>query len=359
MPSENEILAALRGVNDPEIGRNIVDLGMVKDLAVQDGRIAFTLALTISGCPLRNQMAEESRRALLALPDVHEVVVSFGVMNEEERKRAFGDSKPALPKLTQFNLVRRVVAVMSGKGGVGKSSVTAMLAVALTRKGQKVGILDADITGPSIPRMFGLPPGGLQGGEQGMLPAATRGGIRVVSTNLLLREEDTAVIWRGPMISGTIKKFWSDTLWGRLDTLLVDLPPGTSDAALTVFNTMPVNGVIMVTSPQGLASMVVRKAVHMLQQVKVPVLGVVENMSYYVCPDTGSRHEIFGPSHAQEIAEEAQSPLWAQLPINPQIATECDAGRVEGLTLPIEMEQLAGQLIAVQAGESGVAQGNN
>jgi len=346
MPTQEEILAALQAVKDPEIGRNIVELKMVRDLNIRpDGEVSFTLALTIAGCPLRNQMAENARQVLMALPGVKSVSVTFGAMSEEERRAVFGDGRQALPKLNQFNLVKHTVAIMSGKGGVGKSSLTAMLAVVLARQGQKVGILDADITGPSIPKMFGLPPGGLRASEQGMLPAASKLGIRIVSANLLLNEEDTAILWRGPMISGAIRQFWSDALWGKLDTLLVDLPPGTSDASMTVATALPINGVIMVTSPQGLAAMVVRKAVNMLQQVNVPVLGVVENMSYYRCPDSGKRHEIFGPSHAEEVAVQANAPVWAHLPIDPLIAAQCDAGQVEQLDPPEEMLALAQHLM--------------
>ncbi|HNT53437.1 MAG TPA: Mrp/NBP35 family ATP-binding protein, partial [Anaerolineaceae bacterium] len=234
-----------------------------------------------------------------------------------------------LPKLNTASQIKRVIAVLSGKGGVGKSSVTALLAVALANAGQKVGILDADITGPSIPKLFGLPPGGLRGNDQGILPAITPLGIRVISTNLMVPEEDTAVIWRGPLITGAINQFWGDVLWGRLDTLLVDLPPGTSDATLTVLQTLPINGVVLVTTPQQLASLVVRKAVRMIQQLNVPILGVVENMSYYPCPDTGKHHDIFGPSHADEIAALANTTVWAKLPIDPRVAALADAGKIE------------------------------
>jgi Mrp family chromosome partitioning ATPase len=340
MPVESEIMAALRQVNDPELGRNLVELGMIHDLVIApDGNISFTLALTVPGCPMREQMAANARSALKALPGVKDVTIAFRTMTDAERKAVLGSAQPSLPKLNQLNSIGQVVAVMSGKGGVGKSSVTALLASALTRRGKKVGILDADITGPSIPKLFGLPAGGLRGSDQGMLPAVTQKGIKVISTNLMVKDENLPVVWRGPMIAGAIKQFYEEALWGKLDYLLVDLPPGTSDATLTVVQNLPLDGVILVSSPQGLAAMVVRKAVYMLKELQTPILGVVENMSYYRCPDSGKPHYIFGPSHAQEIADAASAPMWGCLPIDPDMAVLCDAGRVEEVQLP-EAESL-------------------
>lgn len=346
MPTQNEIMQALSRVIDPELGRNLVELNMIRELKVQDGRISFTLALTIPTCPLRDQIARQAEQAISALPGVQSVEITFGEMTPEERQAVLGRGQPALPKLNQFNHVERLIAVMSGKGGVGKSSVTALLAVALNRHGKKVGILDADITGPSIPKLFGLPPGGLRGSEQGILPAITNNGIRVISTNLMLQTEDTAIIWRGPMISSAIQQFWRDVLWGKLDVLLVDLPPGTSDAALTVVQSLPLNGVILVTTPQELATMVVRKAAHLLEQVNIPVVGLVENMSYFACPECGSTHDLFGPSHLDEIAGIFSNPLPAvRLPLQPTLATLGDAGRIEEATMN-ELEPLIEMIIA-------------
>lgn len=345
MPSQSEILDALRQVRDPEIGKDIVDLGMVRDLLIRsDGLVTFTLALTVPTCPAREQMAAYARQILLSLPGVSEVEIAFGMMSEEERKAVISQIRPNLPRLNAFNKIGQVIAVMSGKGGVGKSSLTALLAAEFARRGQKVGILDADITGPSIPRLFGLPAGGLRGNAQGILPAMTRSGIRVVSTNLLVPEEDTAVIWRGPMISGTIQQFWSDVLWGKLDVLLVDLPPGTADAALSVIQNLPLNGVILVTSPQQLSALVVRKAVHMLQELKIPILGVVENFSYYPCPESGVKHAIFGPSHASEVADIAGVEVLAQLPIDPHITELGDCGRIEEINM-IELSEVAARIL--------------
>jgi NifU-like protein involved in Fe-S cluster formation len=195
-----------------------------------------------------------------------------------------------------------------------------------------VGVLDADITGPSIPMLFGLH-GPVEFGPVGIRPLRSRTGIKVISMNLLLENEDQPVIWRGPMVGKAITQLWGDVMWGDLDYLLVDLPPGTSDASLTTLQSLPVNGIVMVTTPQSLASMVVRKAVHMAQAVKTPIIGVVENMAYFICPDCGKRHAIFGPSHAEEVALTANAPLLAQLPIDPLVAALCDAGKIEDVDL--------------------------
>ncbi len=330
-----EILDLLKQVKDPELKENIVELEMVRDLSFDAGCVTFTLALTIPGCPMKDRMAADARAVLLEHPAISEVEIAFGAMSKEEVKALFEKvKKTSQPSfLAQMNRVEKIIAVMSGKGGVGKSSVTGLLASSAARLGKKVGILDADITGPSIPKLFGLPAGGLRGGDAGMLPALTRGGIKVVSTNLLLKEEDTPTIWRGPLIAATIRQFWTHTIWGNLDYLFVDLPPGTSDAAITVLQNLPLSGVILVTTPQDLSTLVVKKAIHMVQKMNFPILGIVENMSFYPCPDTGNRHEIFGPSHVEEIAQLADTKITAKIPITPQIAANCDAGTLEELQL--------------------------
>lgn len=349
MPTEVEMMEALKKVIDPELGRSIVDLKMVRDLQIDpDGVVSFTLALTVPGCPMKDRMQRDAHAMLTALPGIRDVKVTFSAMTEEERKEVFGHSSNSLPKLNDFSRIGQTIAVMSGKGGVGKSLVTAALAVHLARQGKKVGILDADLTGPSIPKLFGLPPGGVRGSEMGILPANTRTGIRVMSTNLLVPEEDTAIVWRGPVVTGTIRQFYEQVLWGRLDVLLIDLPPGTSDANLTVIQNLPLDGAVLVTTPQALAALVVRKGVRMLQELKVPILGVVENMSYYICPDSGKQHEIFGPSHAAEVAQQAGTEIAARLPIRPEIAEQCDAGQVETVSIP-ELEAFARQLVSVPA----------
>jgi Mrp family chromosome partitioning ATPase len=217
---------------------------------------------------------------------------------------------------------------MSGKGGVGKSLVTGLLAVSLRRQGLRVGILDGDITGPSIARMFGTQGQPLKSPSGGIDPLRSRGGVKVMSMNMFLENESDPVVWRGPMVSSALKQFYSDVDWGDLDYLLVDLPPGTSDAPMTVLQSLPVDGIVIVSSPQLLANMVVKKCINMVRQLKGVIVGVVENMSYFQTPD-GERYEIFGPSNGTDLVEMTGSPLLAQLPIDPILTSLCDAGRVE------------------------------
>lgn len=231
-------------------------------------------------------------------------------------------------KLNELSRVKKTVAVMSGKGGVGKSLVTGMLAVSAQRSGKKTAILDADITGPSIPKMFGVHDR-LEGSEFGFFPARSKTGIDMVSLNLLLEHETDPVIWRGSLIAGTVKQFWTDAIWKDEDVLFIDMPPGTGDVPLTVFQSLPVDGIVIVTSPQELVSMIVEKAVRMADMMNIPVLGIVENMSYFDCPDCGSRHYIFGKSDLEQIAETHHIPVTARLPIDPKLAAACDKGMIE------------------------------
>ena len=224
--------------------------------------------------------------------------------------------------------VKHVIAVVSGKGGVGKSTVTSLLAVAMRKLGYSVGILDADLTGPSIPQAFGLHEPAA-GSDDGILPAVTKDGIKVMSVNLLLPDAADPVVWRGPVLAGAVKQFWSDVIWGDVDYLFVDLPPGTGDVPLTVFQSLPVNGVVIVTSPQALVSMIVEKAVRMARMMNVPVYGFVENYSYLACPDCGKHIEVFGKSKLNELALEYSLPVLARLPIDPAVAALCDAGKME------------------------------
>jgi len=326
--TEAEIRKALEGVMDPELHKSLIELGMVREVRTQNGQVGITLALTTLGCPLKDQIVGDVKAAVGALEAVEEVTVELTEMTEEEKRR-IGIGVPEKGSAEHLNQIRRVIAVMSGKGGVGKSLVSGLLAMALRREGYQVGILDADITGPSIPKMF-LPRGAQLGvSPLGPIPPTSRTGIRVMSINLLLEQEDMAVIWRGPLVSGAIKQFWGDIFWGTLDYLVVDLPPGTSDASLTVMQALPISGIVLVTSPQDLAGMVVRKAAHMARQLDTPILGLVENMSYFECPDTGKRYEIFGPSHAAEVAAQIGVPFLGSLPIDPEIARLSDAGRIE------------------------------
>ncbi len=337
---------ALAAVMDPELGRSIVDMGMVHDLALDDGRLAFTLALTTMGCPMRSQIQADARAAALAVPGIHDVIINLREMTAEEKQGAFGGAAQSAGSAEGANHVRHVIAVVSGKGGVGKSSVSALLAIALARQGYAVGVLDADITGPSIPRM--LLPGEPHplGSPLGILPVESSLGIKVMSINLLLSDPNQAVIWRGPMIAGAIKQFWGDVVWGDLDYLIIDLPPGTSDPSLTVMQSVPLNGIVLVTTPQGLAGMVVRKAASMAEQLHIPILGLIENMSYFKCPCCGEVTELYGPSKALEVAGTMGIPLLGRLPIDPQVALLGDEGRLEEYAAE-EFGPVAERLIAL------------
>ena len=224
--------------------------------------------------------------------------------------------------------VKKVIGVISGKGGVGKSLVTSLLAVSARRRGFETAILEADITGPSIPKAFHVHEQ-LMGTDEGVIPAQTKTGIRLVSLNLLLENETDPVVWRGPVIAGTVKQFWTDVMWGDVDYMFVDMPPGTGDVPLTVFQSLPVNGVVLVTSPQELVGMIVKKAARMAEMMNVPVLGLVENMSGFQCDQCGKVHDIFGASHAEAAARELGIPVYARLPINPKLAAACDKGMIE------------------------------
>lgn len=236
-----------------------------------------------------------------------------------------GNGIPKEP-MNQFSNVKKVIGVVSGKGGVGKSFVTASLACAMKKAGYQVGIMDADITGPSIPKMLGVH-GQIVGDERGMIPMEAENGIKVMSVNLLLDHEEDPVIWRGPVIAGVVKQFWNETVWGDVDYLFVDMPPGTGDVPLTVFQSLPVDGIVIVTSPQELVQMIVKKAYNMAEQMHIPVLGIVENFSYLACPDCGKKISLFGESHVDEVAEELQVPVFGKLPLDPSMAQKADEGK--------------------------------
>ncbi len=231
-------------------------------------------------------------------------------------------------KLNKYSSVKKVIGIVSGKGGVGKSLVTSMLAVTFNRMGKKTAVLDADITGPSIPKAFGIKER-CMGSDEGILPVTTETGIDIISINLLLENETDPVVWRSPMITGTVKQFWSDVIWQDIDYMFVDMPPGTGDVPLTVFQSIPIDGIVVVASPQELVSMIVEKAVKMANMMNVPLLGLVENMSYFTCPDCGKRYSLFGESHIEQIAEKYNTKVLARLPIDPELAKSVDSGKVE------------------------------
>ena len=235
-----------------------------------------------------------------------------------------------LKELNPYSSVKKVIAVVSGKGGVGKSLVTSLMASEMQRRGHRCAVLDADITGPSIPKSFGIT-SKATGTEQFLIPATTTGGIQVMSINLILEQDTDPVVWRGPVIAGAVTQFWTDVLWQDVDYMFVDMPPGTGDVPLTVFQSLPIDGIVIVTSPQDLVGMIVAKAVKMAEIMKVPVLGLVENMSYFKCPDCGKEHAIFGESKVAAVAEAHHIPHTARLPIDPVIAAMVDAGKVESI----------------------------
>lgn len=311
MPSEEEVKEALREVLIPGIGRSLTGLNMTRAVEVDSDRLKVTLASTALNSATQEWVQDKARNSLKGLPGVKEIAIEF---------------EQAKPQ--DLNQIDHIIAVMSGKGGVGKSLVAGLLAVGLNRQSYEVGILDADITGPSIPKMFGITtrPGG---SDTGILPVLSKSGIEIMSINLLLPHEDDAVIWRGPLIGKAIQQFWEEVVWGKLDYLLVDLPPGTADAPLTVMQTLPLSGVIIVFSPQDLAAMVVKKAIKMAQKMNVPIFGVVENMSYLLLPDSGKRIEVFGKTKGQEMTMAAGAPLLEQLPLDPELAKLCDDGNIE------------------------------
>ena len=231
-------------------------------------------------------------------------------------------------ELNKYSSVKKVIGVVSGKGGVGKSLVTSMLAVTFNRLGKSTAVLDADITGPSIPKAFGVHER-CRGNDEGIFPVVTETGIKMISVNLLLEHETDPVVWRSPVITGTVKQFWKDVIWENVDYMFVDMPPGTGDVPLTVFQSLPVDGIVIVTSPQELVSMIVEKAVKMAKLMNIPIIGIIENMSYFECPDCGKRHNIYGESHIEEIAAQYNIPVLAKLPICTELAKQCDQGTVE------------------------------
>lgn len=355
MVSKDQVMAALKDVIDPELHISIVNLQMVKNVDIQGDSVKIVVALTVSGCPLSKTISTDIEKAVTKLPGVKSVGVETTVMTKQEleevRRKIQSQMAVAQPQKSGSAMppginrlerkgIRNVIAIMSGKGGVGKSFVTGFLAVQLTRLGYKVGILDADITGPSIAKMFGLKGPLFVTADKHVLPATTRMGIKVVSMNLILEEPQMPVIVRGPIINSVIRQMFQDIEWGDLHFLLVDLPPGTSDAPLTVFQSLPLQGVVVVTTPQDLALMVVGKAINMAktlseQLASVKILGLIENMSFLVCPHCGEKTEVFGPSKALDAAKKAGIPYLGAVPIDPEIAKLADEGKIEDYANPL------------------------
>jgi Mrp family chromosome partitioning ATPase len=353
--SEEEVMTALKDVIDPELHIPIVNLQMIKNVDIHEDNVKIQVALTVSGCPLSKTISDDVQKAVMKL-GVKKVDVETTVMTRQELEEVRNQIKsrmsvqqqnqgtpgmmpPGINRLDRKG-IRNVIAIMSGKGGVGKSFATSFLAVQLTRLGYKVGILDADVTGPSIAKMFGLKGPLRVTPDKHVVPALSKSGISVVSMNLILEEPQMPVIVRGPIINSVIRQMFQDIEWGELHFLLVDLPPGTSDAPLTVFQSLPLQGVIVITTPQDLALMVVEKAINMAktlsQQIaSVKILGLIENMSYAVCTNCGEKLEIFGHGKAREAAMRAGIPYLGSMPIDPQIAKLSDEGRIEDYANPL------------------------
>jgi len=316
---EQEILDALRVVNDPDLHRDIVSLGFVQNVQIEPaGAVAFNINLTTPACPVKDQLRDQARMAVARLPWVTEVSVTMTANTAVARGQ--GQQTPLIPG------VRNVVAVASGKGGVGKSTTSVNLAVALQQSGARVGLLDADIYGPNVPLMMGLKERPAVTGEEGRIQPVMRFGIKLVSIAFFI-DERKPVIWRGPMVHGALQQFLRDFDWGELDYLVVDLPPGTGDASLSLSQLIPLSGVIIVTTPQDVALQDVSKGMAMFRQLEVPVIGVIENMSYFLCPDCNSRHELFGRGGGERIAKVFEVPFLGQVPLQPNVRTGGDEGQ--------------------------------
>lgn len=348
------VLQALKPVMDPELDMSLIDLGMIKDIKVENNNVFVKIALTVSGCPLVNKIRDDVKSALKQASSVE---IEFTTMTEKElevvrekvsKKRLTenknhdhnaqplpGSMKQPATGITKLSKpgIRNILAISSGKGGVGKSFVTAMIASEMAKRGFHVGILDADITGPSMAKVFGLNTR-VSGSPTGILPVQTKMGIKVISMNVILEKPEDALVWRGPILNSVIRQMYTDVEWGELHYLLIDLPPGTSDAPLTVYQSIPVNGSVVVTTPQDLALMIVKKAIRMTKTMKIPVLGLIENMSYLKCPKCTEHLEIFGSSKGKTNAKDLDIPFLGNIPLDSDIAKLSDEGKIEEYSNP-------------------------
>lgn len=317
-PSEKEVLDALRKVRDPELGADVVSMGMIKDLRVEGGRVYFTLELTTPACPFNEQLKEEVLRAARSVRGVTDVSM-------EVRSRV-PTTRPQSPNMVPIPGVKNVVAVASGKGGVGKSTIAVNLAAALSLMGAKTGLLDADVYGPTIPRFirdYRVPL--MRGKDKKVEPAVGPNGLKLISLGMMV-EDDTPIIWRGPLVGSAVRQLLFDVDWGELDYLIVDLPPGTGDAPLTLAQSVPMSGVVIVTTPQQAAVAIAMKALRMFQKLGVPIIGIVENMSYLKCEHCNNVIRVFGESWARRAALEAGVPLLGEVPINREILEGSESG---------------------------------
>lgn len=325
MPAKEQVLEALKDVQDPELHKSLVELNMIRDIQIDGSKVSLTVVLTIPGCPLKDEIRRMVEERLLALDGVTEVNVTLGSMTPQERAALFGGDKLQSTPLLSPNSPTQVIGVASGKGGVGKSTVTVNLAAAVRRMGYSVGIIDADVYGFSVPRMLGLT-GSPTAIDGKILPMPNPYGLKVISMGNFV-ENNRPVIWRGPMLGKVLQQFLTDVLWGELDYLFLDLPPGTGDVALDVARFLPRSNMLIVTTPQVVASGVASRAAHMAQRSNQRILGVVENMSTFICPDCGKATPIFGEGGGKELADELGTELLAQIPLTLALREGSDQGR--------------------------------
>jgi len=344
------IIEGLRQVLDPEIGLNIVDLNMVRDVHIDNDRVKVTIALTVAHCPMAKTLQSDVEKALRKINGVNSVTVDTTAMSRKELEdlriqlqaratkhahpQQTSNVGPGIDRLGKKG-IRNIIAIISGKGGVGKSFVTSMLASELRRQGYEVGVLDADLTGPSIGKIFGVNERPHKNQKGSIEPIRTKTGIKVMSINLVLDDPTMPVIWRGPIVNSVIRQLYGDVEWGDLHYLLIDLPPGTSDAPLTVFQSIPLDGIIVVSSPQELASMIVTKAVNMAKKMEAPIIGLIENMTYLACPHCGERIELFGESVGEKFADSLGMPYLGSVPLDPNIPRLSDQGSIETYVSPV------------------------
>ncbi len=336
--AKEDVLKVLGTVQDPELHRDLVSLGMIEDLRVEGDRVAFTIVLTTPACPLRSQIEREAREAIMRIPGVKEVQIKLSSRVRADKPRG----KAAIPG------VRNVIAVGSGKGGVGKSTVAVGVALALAETGARVGLLDADVWGPNIPQMMGVDALPRQNGQR-IIPALSHG-VKMISMGFFV-DESTPVVWRGPMVGKMVEQLLTQVDWGELDYLVVDLPPGTGDASLTLAQSIPLSGLVVVSTPQDVALADAIKALAMFMRLDVPILGVIENMSYFLCPHCNERTDIFGHGGASKMAEEHGIPLLGEIPIDPAIRAGGDVGQPVLVTNPSSPQsqafrEIAGRLAA-------------
>jgi len=350
--TEADIRNALKAVQDPDLHRDIVSLGFVQDVTIQGGRVAFKIELTTPACPVRDQMRDQAAQVVRAIPGITQVDIQ---MTSQVRPSILQADRPLTPT------VKNIVAIASGKGGVGKSTVSANVALALAKTGARVGLLDADVYGPSIPTILGITGSAQISANQQIVPIE-RHGLRVMSMGFFMKP-DEAVVWRGPMLHKTVQQFLGGVQWGELDYLLADLPPGTGDVQLSLCQAIPLTGAVIVSTPQDVALNVAQKAITMFKKLNAPILGIVENMSAYVCPHCGTREEIFGSGGARTIAQRLNLPFLGEIPLATPIRETSDAGQPIVISQPDSpsaraftavAEQLAAQIsIRAMTGELG------